>query len=119
MRDHRLSISTVSCGISRTGVLEARKQKERDEISEWSSHGRPVAAGQVTGRKRDPIIRSGLRRADRGYHKSRLTVGKIFAARATGRDFSIFHARMYAVYAYYIRRLSGTLLFLLLKMLAN
>lgn len=44
MRDHRLSISTVSCGISRTGVLEARKQKERGEVGEWSSHGRPVAA---------------------------------------------------------------------------
>lgn len=53
---------------------------------------RETGSGQVTGRKRDPIIRSGLRRADRGrgYHKSRLTVGKIFAARATGREFRFF-----------------------------
>lgn len=76
-------------------LADGSPRGEKAKGTRWSwrvIQPRETGSGQVTGHKRDPIIRSGLRRADRGrgYHKSRLTVGKIFAARATGRGFRFF-----------------------------
>ena len=86
-----------------------KRERERERLVRTRCRSGETGSGGARTIAGDPIIRSVSESRSRGraYHKSRLTVGKIFAG-ATGREFRFFwrRAASYRIHALYVRYVS-------------